>query len=139
MTSRLRTHIPFPALGLFPGAMMMLGVFMLLTPFPSSAEYGDVVINKRAEQAGMRPVIFPHWFHRIRFRCRVCHTEVGFEIRAGSNNILMSDIIEGRFCGKCHNNKIAWGPQNCQLCHSGLPGLESGVSGGPTTGGPSKW
>jgi c(7)-type cytochrome triheme protein len=114
----------------------IIGMFALP---PAKAEYGDVVLNKRAEKAGMRPVVFPHWFHRIRFRCRVCHTEVGFEIRAGSNNILMVDIIEGRFCGRCHNNKIAWGPQNCPICHSGLPGLKSGVRGDTKTGGPGEW
>lgn len=125
--------------GYFSGIMVVLALLLLFAPLPASAEYGDVVLNKRAEKAGMRPVIFPHWFHRIRFRCRVCHTEVGFEMREGSNNILMADIIEGRFCGMCHNNKIAWGPQNCHLCHSGLPGLVSGVRGGPTTGGPGRW
>ncbi len=139
MTFEPRLLIRHTLCRLFPGIVLLLAFVMLLASPPASAEYGDVVLNKRAEKAGMRPVIFPHWFHRIRFRCRVCHTEVGFEIRAGSNNILMADIIEGRFCGKCHNNKIAWGPQNCQLCHSGLPGLEGGVRGGPTTGGPSKW
>lgn len=103
------------------------------------AEYGDVVINKRATLAGMRPVIFPHWFHRIRFRCRVCHIEAGFEMRAGANDIYMLDIMEGRFCGKCHNNRIAWGPQNCLLCHSGIPGIKSGAQRGQSTGGPSEY
>lgn len=121
------------------GCMTILTMFMMFYPNPATAEYGDVVLNKRAEKAGMRPVIFPHWFHRIRFRCRVCHTEVGFEMRAGSNDIQMKDIIEGKFCGMCHNNKIAWGTQNCQICHSGLPGLKSGVRGGTTTGGPGRW
>ncbi len=121
------------------GLVFAIGLLALSSSFSARAEYGDVVINKRAEKAGMRPVVFPHWFHRIRFRCRVCHTEVGFEIRAGSNNILMVDIIEGRFCGKCHNNKIAWGPQNCPICHSGLPGLKSGVRGDTKTGGPGEW
>src|SRR4030067_1935506 len=125
--------------GYLAGSMIVLALLMLFVPLPATAEYGDVVFNKRAEKAGMRPVIFSHWFHRIRFRCRVCHTEVGFEMRAGSNDIMMADIIEGRFCGMCHNNKIACGPQNCHLCHSGLPGLESGIRGGPTTGGPGKW
>jgi len=139
MTSGPNLHFQEPVCHYLAGTMILFTLVMMFTPLPAEAEYGDVVLNKRAEKAGMRPVIFPHWFHRIRFRCRVCHTEVGFEMRAGSNNILMSDIIEGRFCGMCHNNKIAWGPQNCQLCHSGLPGLEGGVRGGPPTGGPGKY
>lgn len=105
----------------------------------SRAEYADVVINRQAEKNGMRPVVFPHWFHRIRFRCKVCHAELGFKMRAGSNQITMTDIIEGRFCGACHNNDIAWSPENCDLCHSGKPGLPTGVFGGHETSGPGRW
>ena len=103
------------------------------------AEYGDVILNKRAELEGVRPVVFPHWFHRIRFRCKVCHQELGFQMRAGSNDVLMSDIIDGKFCGMCHNNRIAWGPERGDLCHSGLKGLKSGIVGGNQTSGPGRW
>lgn len=103
------------------------------------AEYADVVINRQAEKNGMRPVIFPHWFHRIRFRCKVCHAELGFKMRAGSNRITMTDIIDGKFCGACHNNDIAWSPENCDLCHSGKPGLPTGVFGGHETSGPGRY
>lgn len=106
---------------------------------PARAEYGDVVLNKRAEKEGMRPAVFPHWFHRIRFRCKVCHHELGFKMRAGANDVLMADIIEGRFCGMCHNGQIAWGAENCDLCHSGRPGLKSGIYGGDETLGPGRW
>lgn len=119
--------------------LLMLALIALLVPSPVRAEYGDVVLNKRAEKAGVRPVIFSHWFHRIRFKCNVCHSEIGFAMRAGANDIRMKDIINGKFCGACHNNQIAWGSENCQLCHSGLPGLLSGIRGGNTTDGPGKW
>ncbi|MCB1849741.1 MAG: cytochrome c3 family protein [Gammaproteobacteria bacterium] len=112
---------------------------LLLYALPSIAEYGDVVLNRYAGAAGMRPVVFPHWFHRIRFRCKVCHNELGFEMRAGSNDVTMADIIEGRFCGMCHNGDIAWSVENCDLCHSGRPGLKSGIFGGHQTGGPGRW
>ncbi len=105
----------------------------------TQAEYADVVINRQAEKNGMRPVVFPHWFHRIRFRCKVCHAELGFKMRAGSNPITMTDIIEGKFCGACHNNDIAWSPENCDLCHSGKPGLPTGVFGGHETSGPGRY
>jgi len=114
-------------------------LFTLLAPSLALAEYGDVILNKRAEKSGMRPVIFPHWFHRIRFNCTVCHTEVGFKMRAGANDMTMADIKNGKFCGACHNNQIAWGPEKCNLCHSGLPGLQSGIRGGDKTDGPGKW
>lgn len=115
-------------------------VLFCLTVAPLSvAEYGDVVLNRYAEKQGMRPVVFPHWFHRERFRCKVCHHELGFKMRAGSNDVKMSDIIDGKFCGMCHNNEIAWGPENCDLCHSGKQGLSSGIYGGDRTGGPGRW
>jgi hypothetical protein len=60
-------------------------------------------------------------------------------MRAGADDILMADIKDGKFCGACHNDKIAWGLNNCQLCHSGLPGLKTGIQGGDTTDGPGKW
>src|SRR5210317_2547987 len=85
--------------------LMILAWF---TAFEVGAEYADVVLNRTAEKNDMRPVIFPHWFHRIRFRCKVCHHELGFEMRAGANEITMGEIIEGRFCGMCHNGEIAW-------------------------------
>jgi c(7)-type cytochrome triheme protein len=103
------------------------------------AEYGDVVLNKRSEQEGMRPVVFSHWFHRIRFRCKVCHAELGFKMRAGANDVLMADINDGRFCGMCHNGQIAWAADRCDLCHSGRPGLKSGIYGGDRTLGPGRW
>ena len=46
----------------------------LAAPSSLSAEYADVLINKRSDAAGVRPVVFPHWFHRIRFQCRVSTT-----------------------------------------------------------------
>lgn len=105
----------------------------------ASAEYADVILNHNAEKGGMRPVVFSHWFHRIRFRCKVCHSELGFEMRAGANLVTMNDLYEGRFCGMCHNNQIAWGLENCGLCHSGRPGLQSGIIGDHKTTGPGRW
>lgn len=121
------------------GLPLLLALSLGLAPGAVQAEYGDIVINRQAEKNGMRPVIFPHWFHRIRFRCKVCHAELGFKMRAGSNIITMTDIIDGRFCGACHNNDIAWSPENCDLCHSGKPGLPTGVFGGHETSGPGRW
>ncbi len=108
------------------------------TPAPW-AEYADVVIDKRSTKEGVRPVIFPHWFHRIRFRCKVCHHELGFIMRAGANDVLMSDIIDGKFCGTCHNERIAWGADRCDLCHSAKPGTPAGIQGGAQTSGPGRW
>ena len=91
------------------------------------AEYGDVVINNYSDEAGMRPVIFPHWFHRIRFRCKVCHADLGFKFKAGGNEINMLKIIDGEYCGACHDGDIAWSVENCDLCHSAKPGTPTQV------------
>jgi c(7)-type cytochrome triheme protein len=106
---------------------------------PPAAEYADVVLDRHSSRAGVRPVIFPHWFHRIRFRCKVCHHELGFAMRAGANDVSMSDIIDGKFCGTCHNERIAWGPDRCDLCHSAKPGTPPGIRGGAQTSGPGRW
>lgn len=91
------------------------------------AEYGDVVINNYSDDVGMRPVIFPHWFHRVRFRCKVCHADLGFQLKAGGNDINMVKIIEGQYCGACHNGEIAWSVEHCNLCHSATPGTPTQV------------
>jgi c(7)-type cytochrome triheme protein len=135
MSARLRNLVLL--LGLMFMGLAVVG--LLGTATPARAEYGDVVLNQRSDYEGMRPVVFPHWFHRIRFRCKVCHSELGFKMRAGANQVLMSDIVDGRFCGMCHNNQIAWGPERCELCHSGLPGLPPGITGGAQTSGPGRW
>ena len=85
------------------------------------AEYGDVVINNYSDGAGMRPVVFPHWFHRMRFSCKVCHADLGFKFKAGGNEINMVKIIDGQYCGACHNGDLAWSVENCNLCHSAKP------------------
>lgn len=103
----------------------------LLTSIESKAEYGDVILNTYAEASEMKPVIFPHWFHRIRFTCKVCHSDLGFELKAGANEIKMIDIMEGRFCGECHNGEIAWGAERCDLCHSGKTGMHSQIRRSP--------
>ena len=87
---------------------------------PSFAEYGDIVLNSKSESmkdAGVKPVLFPHWFHRIRFKCKVCHEDI-FILKKGANDITMGAIMGGDFCGKCHNGLIAWEPLYCDRCHS---------------------
>ncbi len=117
---------PFRTICLFICLVITLG---LISPKVVHAEYGDVVINNYSEEAGMRPVVFPHWFHRIRFRCKVCHADLGFKFEAGGNKIDMLKIIDGEYCGACHNGEVAWSVENCNLCHSGKPGTTTQVHG----------
>ncbi len=119
------------------GSLLLAATFFAC--LSAHAEYGDVVMNKHSEGNGARPVIFSHTFHRVRFRCKVCHGETGFKMRAGANDVSMPEIMDGKYCGICHNGNVAWGAEQCDLCHSGRPGLESGVIGGHQTGGPGRW
>jgi len=112
----------YAVLGLLAGLAMLVIV-------PAKAEYADVIINNYADAAGMRPVVFPHWFHRIRFRCKVCHADLGFKFKAGGNKITMAKIINGQFCGACHNGQISWSVENCNMCHSGIPGTPTHIHG----------
>jgi len=93
----------------------------------AEAEYGDIIMNEFSADADMRPVVFPHWFHRIRFRCKVCHGDLGFAFKAGGNSINMLKIIDGDYCGACHDGGVAWSIENCDLCHSGVPGTPTQV------------
>ena len=120
-------------------AIAALWAVIMLMALPTTAEYADVVFNRYSDAAGVRPVIYSHWFHRIRFRCKVCHGELGFEMRAGANDVKMNDMARGEFCGMCHNNEVAWGMEQCDLCHTGKPGLKSGIYGGHETLGPGRW
>lgn len=101
---------------------IVLLLSLVATPTLVDAEYGDVLINNYSDAAGMRPVVFPHWFHRIRFRCKVCHADLGFKMQAGGNQINMLKIIDGEYCGACHNGEVAWSVENCDVCHSGKAG-----------------
>jgi c(7)-type cytochrome triheme protein len=122
MTGILRRPLWRAALG-----AVAIALFAGTAAFDVHAEYGDVVINNHSDAAGMRPVVFPHWFHRIRFRCKVCHADLGFKFKAGGNDINMVKVIDGQFCGACHNGDIAWNVENCNMCHSGKPGTPTQV------------
>ena len=119
-----------------PRVVKLIGTvsFVILVPLlavsrspVAKAEYGDIVLNNYAEKAGLRPVIFPHWFHRMRYRCRNCHGELGFAMKAGKSGINMSKIMNGEYCGACHNGDAAWGVDKCDLCHSGKSGIPTHV------------
>ena len=108
--------------GFVLSAIMAICALLAVGIPQAQAEYGDVVINNYSDKAGMRPAVFPHWFHRIRFTCKVCHADLGFKFKAGGNEITMGKIIDGQFCGACHNGEIAWSVENCNMCHSGIAG-----------------
>ncbi|MEZ4703466.1 MAG: cytochrome c3 family protein [Rhodothermales bacterium] len=86
----------------------------------SAAAPGDTaqVAQPLISDASLPEAVFPHWVHRIRFTCNVCHTGL-FTPEAGSNEITMQQISAGEACGQCHDGRTAFaaGFGNCQRCH----------------------
>ncbi|MDA8173318.1 MAG: hypothetical protein M0018_01865 [Nitrospiraceae bacterium] len=89
-------------------------------PEPAPWSYGNVIINTMSPDA--KPVTFSHWVHRIRYTCRVCHFELNFSFTKGGTGMTMEGIVEGKYCGVCHNGTAAFGPENCNRCHDGGKG-----------------
>lgn len=70
-------------------------------------EYGRLTLKQSAApRAGLASVVFDHWVHRSKFTCRLCHTDIGFEMRAGTTPLSAADNMQGRYCGTCHNGKM---------------------------------
>ncbi len=81
--------------------------------------------QKELDKAGLAPVLYPHWKHRILFECKVCHNSI-FQMQRWVNNISQEQIIAGKQCGTCHNGNMAFAADdNCELCHiAGKPEAE---------------
>ncbi len=90
---------------------------MLSLPCGAGAEFGDIVMDSFVKERGSTPVVFSHAKHRAQFLCNVCHANLGFAIKTGDTRVEMSAITEGRYCGACHNGKIAWAAKDCKRCH----------------------
>ncbi len=82
---------------------------------------GDAPAQMLITEESLPPAVFPHWVHRIRFTCKVCHMDI-FEPKAGANEITMEKISNGEACGTCHNGSVAFdaGFGECQRCHTPL-------------------
>jgi c(7)-type cytochrome triheme protein len=81
--------------------------------------YGTIIMDKNiGKKKDLRPVVFPHWVHRQRYTCKVCHTDLGYSLKAGTADIKQADIEAGKSCGACHNGTIAFGADKCVRCHS---------------------
>jgi c(7)-type cytochrome triheme protein len=85
-------------------------------------EHGNVVMRRKSKKAGMAPVVFPHWSHRAKYTCRVCHLELEFSMNKGETGITREQYLAGKFCGACHDGKTAFTVRDgntpeCDKCH----------------------
>ena len=82
-------------------------------------DLGDIVFARKVGGSDdIAPATFPHWLHRIQYRCYACH-DAPFKMKAGSNAITMDAISDGKMCGACHDGKTAFAPtvNTCGRCH----------------------
>ncbi len=92
-----------------------------LPPLPRPEEYGNLLINRLTKEKGVKSVYFSHWQHRTLFTCRVCHSELEFNMKVNTTEITESASRKGRYCGACHNGKTAFRHEkNCERCHTGV-------------------
>lgn len=97
----------------FSSALLVLGAGAAL------AVEGDMVFTREeGAETTTPPAVFPHWSHRIRYRCYACHPGL-FKMEANADPITMEAIMAGKFCGACHDGKRAWPVtfETCQRCH----------------------
>lgn len=102
---------------------LLFGI-LFLTSFIDTAQaqgvMGDITFQRQGEVvADETPAaVFPHWIHRVRYKCYVCHSQI-YQMTAGADQSSMEEIIAGKSCGVCHNGEIAWNIDfgTCPRCH----------------------
>lgn len=79
----------------------------------------NVVMTNTRE---MPNVLFPHLSHSLWLDCSNCHPSP-FIPKVGANQITMSEIFRGRYCGMCHDRVAFITFFSCDRCHSVVPKL----------------
>ena len=85
-----------------------------------AAEVGDIQYKRKAAGSDDIPAaVFPHWVHRMQYKCGACHDEP-FKMKAGANEVTMDMMQAGQSCDICHNGKVAFESNfdTCLRCHS---------------------
>ncbi len=101
----------------------LVGCMLTLTCNPVlSLAPGDVQYTREGgdpeKLESFPPSIFPHWIHRIRYRCDACHDSL-FEMKSGGTTVTHDLMKQDKVCSTCHNGKVAFdaGFDNCHRCH----------------------
>jgi c(7)-type cytochrome triheme protein len=81
----------------------------------------DVVLAREGADENVEAAFprarFPHWRHRIRYRCTACHPSL-FAMRAGTDTLTMAAMGDGAACGACHDGEVAFDLVDCTKCHT---------------------
>ncbi len=94
-------------------------VVAFATTQATAGDLGDVKFTRATPGSEeIPPAIFPHAIHRIAYKCGACHSGL-FPMKAGSTQVTMDAIQEGKSCGTCHNGKLAFASTfaTCSRCH----------------------
>ncbi|MBI5505238.1 MAG: cytochrome c3 family protein [Deltaproteobacteria bacterium] len=98
------------------GALPLVALCLSLFAAPGwGTTLGDIFYSRDAGPADQPPAYFPHWVHRIKYKCYACHDAL-FPMQRGANPT-MAAMEKGASCGACHNGKTAFAVDTCQRCH----------------------
>lgn len=104
---------------LLPVTLLVAAVAVAVAPLATAEDYGDVRYQRKAPgMDDVPPALFPHWIHRMQYKCGACHDKP-YKMKAGANPVTMDDIQGGRSCGVCHNGEVAFisNLDTCGRCH----------------------
>ncbi len=93
--------------------IVSLGLLASAAPVRAST-LGDVIYTHPGNDS-LAPAYFPHWVHRIKYKCYACHDDL-FPMQRTANPT-MAAMVKGESCGTCHNGKLAFGLDTCHRCH----------------------
>lgn len=83
----------------------------LAVPSGKTVEFPDGSMGK---------VVFSGAIHAEKgLKCTDCHTKI-FPMKKTTEELKMSDLNAGKYCGVCHNGEKAFAtnkPANCSKCH----------------------
>lgn len=102
--------------------LLVLGLWLMAGPVAAADSVaGDIKFERKSKgEEEFAPAVFPHWVHRVKYKCYACHNkQVNFAMKAGTAAITMDLIDQGKFCGTCHKGKPAFGVsfETCIKCH----------------------
>jgi len=77
-----------------------------------------IIKMKRPPDATMPPSLLTHWKHQRSYKCYACHPGTFSQWKKAVFDHV--DMEEGKYCGACHNGKVAFRPDNedCEVCHA---------------------
>ncbi|MDH3972963.1 MAG: hypothetical protein OEV42_01670 [Deltaproteobacteria bacterium] len=111
--------LPLDKFGFINWAELVKGKYF--TPLPSLSnevkeETRDNKILFESRSRVVKNVLFDHGIHSDLIKCSVCHPAI-FIDKVGANNMKMTFLAAGQFCGRCHG-KVSFPIKDCKRCHN---------------------